>query len=197
MICPYKTPVTLKGYMQVLKMDGLLLLGFLFLSLCCFFRVWLRYSLNVCNGYFHFEQFCTLFWGFIVLGSLPPIPFLSSTSCRLHFRSRLCPLSCSSVRSCELSTWATTACRRCRHALENSQASPSWSWGGTVSSAFRWSSESVVCWRGAAWWWRKTCSTRCHQKWKSSFGGPIRNKHEERRRTRRTDREAEVFLNQG
>lgn len=101
-----------------------------------------------------------------------------SASCPLHFRSRLCPLSSSSVRSCVLWIWAITACRRCHHASENSPAWPSWSWEGTVWSVSLWNSASVGCWRGAVWWWRRTCSTRCHQKSKNSFGGLIRSKLE-------------------
>lgn len=92
------------------------------------------------------------------------------------FRSRLCPQSCLSARSCALWTWETTACRRCRHVLENSPGWPSWSWEGTVLSVSRWSSGSVGCWSAAGWWWRRTCSTRCHQKSRSSSGGRIKSK---------------------
>lgn len=95
-----------------------------------------------------------------------------------HFRLRLCPQSCLTARNCVLWTWETIACRRCLPALANLPGWPSWSWGETVSSVSQSSLGNVGCWRRAAWWWRRTCSTRCHQKSKSSFGGLTRSKLE-------------------
>lgn len=93
-------------------------------------------------------------------------------------RSRACPTSCSSARSCARLTWATTACSQCRRASASWRRWRSWSCGATGWSACRWSWASAGSSRGRAWWWRRTSSTPCPPRSRSSSGKLIRNQPE-------------------
>lgn len=89
----------------------------------------------------------------------------------LHcYRLRNFHQSCSSVRNCGRWTWEITACSPCPLASGNWPTWPSWSWEETVWRASPSSSGSAVYWNAAASSSRRTSSTLCPQKSKSSSG---------------------------
>lgn len=87
-------------------------------------------------------------------------------------------MSCSSAKSFAPWTWGTTASSPFHHALESWPHWLSWSSEETVWSVCPWSWESADCWREAVLWSKRTSSTRCPPRLRSSCGKLTKNKHE-------------------